>query len=44
MALATGFGLIALFSLINILLGDADKRQSYDPRDDTYLWLDLGRR
>lgn len=44
MALATGFGLLALFSLISLLLGDEDARTSFDPRDDTNLWMFLVRR
>jgi hypothetical protein len=44
MALATGFGLLALFSLISILLGDSDARTSHDPRDDAYLWMHFVRR
>jgi hypothetical protein len=44
MALATGFGLLALFSLISILLGVDDVRSSHDPRDDAYLWMNFARR
>jgi hypothetical protein len=44
MALAAGLGLIAMFSLISILLGQADTRQSNDPRDDPFLWMFLARR
>ena len=45
MALATGFGLLALFSLISILLGDDQATTPRDPRDDAYLWMfNLGRR
>ena len=44
MALATGFGLLALFSLINLLLGNEDGRASSDPRDAADLWMLFGRR
>lgn len=44
MALATGFGLLALFSLISILLGSEDRRRAADPRDDLLVWMNLARR
>lgn len=43
MALATGFGLLALFALISILLGTEDRRRADDPRDDVLLWMNLAR-
>ena len=43
MALATGFGLLALFSLISILLGNEDSRTTNDPRDDLLVWMNLAR-
>ncbi len=44
MVLATGFGLLALFSLISILLGSEDPRQTPDPREDPIFWLRFGLR
>jgi hypothetical protein len=45
MALATGFGLLALFSLISILIGTEDhRRRPADPRDDLFIWMNVGRR
>lgn len=44
MALATGFGLLALFALISILLGSEDRRQTPDPRDDLFVWMNVARR
>lgn len=42
MVLATGLGLLALFSLISILLGSEDPRRPADPRDDILFWLRYG--
>jgi hypothetical protein len=35
--IGNGFGLLALFSLISILLGD-DRRRGADPRDNFTYW------
>jgi hypothetical protein len=36
--IAIGFGLLALFSILSIVLGDDEPRRA-DPRDDVRLWL-----
>jgi hypothetical protein len=36
--IAIGFGLLALFSILSIVLGDEEPRRA-DPRDDVRLWL-----
>jgi hypothetical protein len=36
--IAIGFGLLALFSILSIVLGDEEPRRA-DPRDDIRLWL-----
>ena len=36
--IAIGFGLLALFSILSILLGSEDPRPA-DPRDDFRLWM-----
>ena len=33
-----GLGFLVLFSVISILLGNDDRRQSTDPRDTLALW------
>ena len=43
MALATGFGLLALFALISLLLGNEDSRTTNDSRDDLLVWMNLAR-
>jgi hypothetical protein len=43
MALATGFGIIALFSLITLLLADDDSRTRDRSRDDLLVWMNLAR-
>lgn len=35
--MASGFGLLALFSLLSILLGE-DRRRAADPRDSVEFW------
>jgi hypothetical protein len=37
-----GLGFLALFSVISILLGNEDPRQSSDPRNDFVLWTRFG--
>lgn len=37
--MASGFGLLALFSLLSILLGE-DRRRSADPRDSVEFWAE----
>jgi hypothetical protein len=39
--IAIGFGLLALFSVLSILLGSEDPRQK-DPRDDIRIWMRYG--
>ena len=39
--IAIGFGLLALFSDLSILLCSEDPRQS-DPRDDIHVWMRFG--
>ena len=39
--IAIGFGLLALFSVLSILLGSEDPRRE-DPRDDIRVWLPYG--
>jgi hypothetical protein len=36
--IAIGFGFLALFSILSIVLGDDESRRT-DPRDDTKLWM-----
>lgn len=36
--IAVGFGFLALFSVLSIMLGDEDRREG-DPRDDVRLWM-----
>jgi hypothetical protein len=36
--IAIGFGLLALFSILSIMLGSEDPRPA-DPRDDVRLWM-----
>jgi hypothetical protein len=36
--IALGFGFLALFSILSIVLGDKDPRR-FDPRDDISLWM-----
>ena len=43
MALATGFGLLALFSLISLLLGNEDSRTTHDSRTDLLVWMNLAK-
>jgi hypothetical protein len=35
---AIGLGILALFSILSILLGDDEPRRA-DPRDDVRLWM-----
>lgn len=39
--IAIGFGFLALFSILSILLGTEDPRHA-DPRDDINLWMRYG--
>jgi hypothetical protein len=39
--IAIGFGLLALFSVLSILLGSEDPRRG-DPRDDIRIWMRYG--
>jgi hypothetical protein len=39
--IAIGFGLLALFSVLSILLGSEDPRYE-DPRDDLRIWMRYG--
>lgn len=39
--IALGFGLLALFSILSIMLGTEDPRRA-DPRDDVNLWMRYG--
>ena len=41
--IAIGFGFLALFSILSILLGNEDPRHT-DPRDDVRLWMRYGLR
>jgi hypothetical protein len=36
--IALGFGLLALFSILSIVLSDDEPRRT-DPRDDVRLWM-----
>jgi hypothetical protein len=36
--IAVGFGVLALFSILSILLSDREPRH-LDPRDDVRLWM-----
>jgi hypothetical protein len=36
--IAIGFGFLALFSILSIVLSDDDSRRA-DPRDDVKLWM-----
>jgi hypothetical protein len=44
MALVSGFGLLALFSLISLLLGKEDRRRGADPIDSIPFSMWYGRR
>jgi hypothetical protein len=44
MALAAGFGLLILFGIITIALGDEDATSTNDSRDDLLVWMHLARR
>jgi len=44
MALVSGFGLLALFSLISLLLGKEDRRNGPDPIDSIPFSMWYGRR
>ena len=39
-----GFGFLALFSVLSILLGNEDPRRDVDPRDELALWARLSAR
>ena len=39
--IAIGFGLLALFSVLSLLLGSEEPRQA-DPRDDIHVWMRFG--
>jgi hypothetical protein len=39
---AVGFGFLALFSVISILLGNEDPRRKADPRDELASWRLFG--
>jgi len=39
--IAIGFGLLALFSVLSILLGSEEPRHA-DPRDDIHVWMRYG--
>jgi hypothetical protein len=39
--IALGFGLLALFSVLSILLGNEDPPRP-DPRDDLRIWMRYG--
>ena len=41
--IAIGFGFLALFSILSILLGNVDPRHAV-PRDDVRLWMRYGLR
>jgi len=41
--IAIGFGLLALFSVLSIVLDTEDPRHA-DPRDDIRLWMRFGAR
>ena len=43
MALAAGFGLLILFGLITIALGDEDAKSTNTSRDDLLVWMHLAR-
>ncbi len=44
MVLVVGFGLLALFSIVTVLMSDEDPQARTDPRDNPMLWMALGRR
>lgn len=44
MALVSGIGILALFSLISLLLGNEDRRHGPDPLDSVPFPLWTGRR
>jgi len=44
MALAAGFGLLILFGILTIALGDEDATSTNDSRDDLLVWMHLARR
>jgi hypothetical protein len=37
--IALGFGFLALFSILSIVLGEDESRRDDDPRDDFKLWM-----
>jgi hypothetical protein len=39
--IAIGFGFLALFSVLSVLLGSEEPRQG-DPRDDIRMWMRYG--
>jgi hypothetical protein len=39
--IAVGFGFLALFSILSIMLGSEDPRRA-DPRDDVRFWMRFG--
>jgi hypothetical protein len=41
--IAIGFGFLALFSILSILLGNENPRHT-DPKDDVRLWMRYGLR
>jgi len=43
MALAAGFGLLILFGIITIALGDEDAKPTNTSRDDLLVWMHLAR-
>ena len=44
MAIKTGFGLFALFSLLDLLFGRDEPKRIGVSQDDSYLWLPVNRR
>jgi hypothetical protein len=42
--IAIGIGFLVLFSVISVVLGNEDERQSSDPRDTLALWARLSAR
>jgi hypothetical protein len=44
MVIATGFGLLALFSVLSILFSGREDRPGTDRRDDIALWMRYGLR
>ena len=43
MAFAAGFGLLTLFLLITVALGDEDAKSTNGSRDDLLVWMHLAR-